>query len=269
MVKRGRKSLTVSADDITPSGTSGLVAKKLKTETQEASVPEQQAQPWVPSTDINAKYYQSLLGELTIIEDRYPGIRIVPPLTLAGAVSVSHDDLPSYCKDLFGFAAPFDADQFDLQYEDAKKSRANFCYSANMNFFWISPYLSVTPGVPLYETRVKALGLELLPNLPSGAFQYPSEMCSEVETGVDFLHAKCSLKSLSPSEIHHSIISRFADFIRNLPKKGTALTMEQANAEQQWLRFLLSWPVIIKFYESSDAQWARLVCFLLLCHNRK
>lgn len=106
--------------------------------------------------------------------------------------------------------AIFNSDEYTAALSSAGR------YEAAGNIWWLSPYYSPTPGVPLSRPAIESLRKYFFGRSGSAErFIFPFPLTVAAEQGVNPLESRGSLKRVSPEEIVAAFFLQVADEIRN------------------------------------------------------
>ena len=182
-----------------------------------------------PAPAGNEKYYTLVEDALATILNTYQDLQPRDPLP----------EIAETKKDLAGFMAPFNPATYDAKY--AAMPEDQFEYHCGINLLATSMTHSVTPFIPIIESRVQEAaealepGLAKFPVVVAASFPEASKM------------PKGAMLRLSPDEFAHAYIFKFAEIIKSNADGKTL------NA---WLRTILSFPCTFKRRDTTDSQYA-------------
>ena len=177
---------------------------------------------------VNMDYLARVTEAVNVIKNKWPDIAERDPLPLSSATGLT------------GFLAPYDPEVFDTH---LARDSASMAYQCGVNLFWISPQQSVTPYIPISESRVMELAASVHPK--AGIFKYTITVAATFNNGASI--PRGDVLRISPDEVAHAFIFRVAQRI----------TANAPEAElTELLRTMLSMPVCFKRLDSDDKKLA-------------
>ena len=165
--------------------------KKQKTAAASADAPAASSQVAGSDGNVNMEYLGKVTEAVNVIKRNWPNIAEMDPLPLKS------DTGPT------GFLAPYDPEVFDGHLAHDASSMA---YTCGANLFWISPLQSVTPYIPICESRVLELAETVHPQ--TGIFRYTITVAATFNTGASL--PRGDVLRISPDEVVHAFIFRVA-----------------------------------------------------------
>ena len=200
------------------SGQGDQAAKKSK------SSPEMQPEPDFHVT--NKIYFEQLMTAQSVITDKWPNIASVDALPMGEGGYGG----------LEGFSAPYTAEAYDAQYQPGME------YACGFNFMSHNLLRCALPYVPIVSERVWELVEALQPGLSKNSLVLHAAHSKGSKI------AAADLVRYSPDEHAHAVIFKVAKRLGD-----PALSEKEAD---DWLRMLLSYPVVFKRLDTKDAKFA-------------
>ncbi|CAE7547537.1 unnamed protein product [Symbiodinium sp. CCMP2592] len=183
---------------------------------------------------VNKDLYADLQGSLQRITDHplFNGVQVLEALDISADSSASVE--------------PFSEDTWRRVKAGAIAKGFKPTYTAGGNIFWIDPYLSLVPGIPVNRKSILKLQSSSF-KTPQLAFEKRRAVHVGILEGEEVLNMRGKLRLLSPDEELYAFIFQLDNVLASEPGEPEL---------EQWLALAKSWTMTVELVPSlTDMYW--------------